>query len=276
MDRCISLETANATLSLVPKPAPSFKNQIDRTCCRLGVLATRRHGHFSKAWIAPGTEGVAETLAIHGRREKTREAEIRVESEMQTVTAKMHRSHCQDIKGQRIPALGGTRLESRQLNGKKQVLRYSGMSRICDRRSLRSPSSIATIFTVVWFSTSYALCICLKNRNASRTARCQAWIVTESPMWCVSCVYVCVCLFSDIERAMMFKLGPDNNNGWYTVLSIYYMSLSVSGFMCLSSSRVFSYNWAESAFHELTLHGFLFHRTVLRTCSIFWDVSVPG
>ena len=182
MDRCISLETANATLSLVPKPAPSFKNQIDRTCCRLGVLASRRHGHFSKAWIAPGTEGVAETLAIHGRREKTREAEIRVESEMQTVTAKMHRSHCQDIKGQRIPALGGTRLESRQLNGKKQVLRYSGMSRICDRRSLRSPSSIATIFTVVWFSTSYALCICLKNRNASRTARCQAWIVTESPM----------------------------------------------------------------------------------------------
>lgn len=131
MDHCISLETANATLSLVPKPPPSFKNQIDRTCCRLGVLASHRHGHFSKAWIAPGTEGVAETLAIHGRRErKPREAEIRVESEMQTVTAKMHRSHCQDIKGQRIPAPGGTRLELLQLNGKKQVLRYSGVSRI--------------------------------------------------------------------------------------------------------------------------------------------------
>ena len=63
-------------------------------------------------------------------REKTREAEIRVESEMQTVTAKMHRSHCQDIKGQRISAPGGTRLELLQLNGKKQVLRYSGVSRI--------------------------------------------------------------------------------------------------------------------------------------------------
>ena len=70
MDHCISLETANATLSLVPKPPPSFKNQIDRTCCRLGVLASWRHGHFSKAWIAPGAEGVAETLAIHGRRER--------------------------------------------------------------------------------------------------------------------------------------------------------------------------------------------------------------
>lgn len=68
---------------------------------------------------------MAEALAIHGRnyrREKAREAEIRVETEIQTVPAKMHRSHCQDIKGQRIPAMGDIMLEPwMQLKKKKQV-----------------------------------------------------------------------------------------------------------------------------------------------------------
>jgi hypothetical protein len=34
------------------------------------------------------------------KREKTQEAETRFESENQTITAKMHESHCPDVKGQ--------------------------------------------------------------------------------------------------------------------------------------------------------------------------------
>lgn len=67
LDRCIILESGNATMSLVLKPRPSFKNQIDKTCCRLGLLVLLGHGRISKAWVAPGREGATEAFTIHGR-----------------------------------------------------------------------------------------------------------------------------------------------------------------------------------------------------------------
>lgn len=52
-------ESGNATMSLVLKPAPSFKNQTDQARCRLGVLVLLQHGHVSKTRLGPGREGVA-------------------------------------------------------------------------------------------------------------------------------------------------------------------------------------------------------------------------
>lgn len=90
-----------------------FKIRLTGPAGGLQALVPLRHGHFSKARVVPrGWEGAAESLAVELKeREKAREAEMKVESEIQAVTANMRRSHCQDIKGRRIPAMGGTRLE---------------------------------------------------------------------------------------------------------------------------------------------------------------------
>lgn len=66
-----------------------------------------------------------------------------------SVTAKMHRSQCQDSGGQRLPGGVGTRLELwSQLSGKKQISRYRGVSRVWDRRSLNGLSSLVTVLVV--------------------------------------------------------------------------------------------------------------------------------
>lgn len=51
-------------------------------------------------------------------------------------------------------------------------------------------------------------------------------MVSGSPVWYM----MCVCLFSDFKSVMKFKLMTDNNNNdddGYSLLSTYYMSLTV-------------------------------------------------
>lgn len=91
-----------------------FKIRLTGPAGELQGLVPLRHGHCSKARVAPWDgEGAAEALAMELKERELPEriAETRAESEIQAGTAQMWRSHCQDMKGQRIPAMGGARLE---------------------------------------------------------------------------------------------------------------------------------------------------------------------
>lgn len=118
---------SDATRSTVLKSRPSFKNQIDKTCCCRLVLSPLAQSIFKKCtWLQEGLGRQEPWPSAAGKhwKQKAWEAEIRAGSEVHTVMAKMSGSHCGDMKRQMVPAVGDFRVRTQTTTpGNREVCR---------------------------------------------------------------------------------------------------------------------------------------------------------